>query len=65
MAEGVCHLHFRQAVEGEEGMPLYRRDAVALGNLTVPQRNGSTSVKSFNEGGGEQITAKMLENMEF
>lgn len=44
VAEGECRLHLRQAVEGEEGMSLYLCDAVALGNLTVTQRNGSTSV---------------------
>lgn len=39
-----CYLHLSQAVEGKEGMSLYLCDAVALGNLTVAQRNGSTSV---------------------
>lgn len=51
VVEGVCHLHFSQAVEGEESMSLYLCDAVALRNLTVPQRNGATSINRLTRQG--------------
>ena len=55
-------------MEGEEGMSLYLCDAVALGDLAVAQRNGSTSVNRLT-GAGKQITLEMSHimavNMEF
>lgn len=36
-------------MEGKEGMSLYLPDAVALGNLTVEQRDGFTSVNRLTE----------------
>lgn len=53
-----CHLHLSQAVEGEEGMSPYQCDAVALGDLTVAQRRGSTSVNRLTRA-GKQITPEM------
>lgn len=62
-----CHLHLSQAVEGEEGMSLYQCDTVALGNLTVAQRNCSTSVNRLTRA-WKQITLETsqmkLANME-
>ena len=55
---GRCRLHLSQAVEGEERVSPYLRDAVALGNLTVAQRNGSTSITRLTRG-CKQMTHEM------
>lgn len=62
VVEGTCHLHFSQAVQGEEGMSLDLCDAVALRNLTVPQRNVSTSINRLTKE-DEQITLKKPVNL--
>lgn len=53
-----CGLHLNQAVEGEEGVSLNLCDAVAMGDHTVAQRHGFTSVNRLIRA-CEQITPEM------
>jgi len=48
-------LHLHQTGEREERVSLYMRDAVALGDLSVVQRNGSTLVDKLRKD-ANQIT---------